>query len=189
MPLAMIEIDHSRYTKISRKNALALLEQAELTPDKFIAHKDKTFTAKFRRKRKSMFQSQSYEERIENAGEHRIAILKRPSVRMDRGPYMTMRFAFAALETLGLDKAKFAPKTPAKSNGRAKKAVPVANGKAKELVDPFAAIELTRMAHDVQNLTREAHKLAKDPNSQRAHLLVILEELEKHVDDLIKNIK
>jgi hypothetical protein len=182
----MIEIDIARYTKISRKNALAMLEQAQLTPDKFIAHKDKTFTAKFRRKRKTMFQSHGYEDRMEKAGEHRIAILKRPSVRIDRGPYITMRFAFTSLETLGLDKNKLTPKKAIVPNGKSK--AKTANGKA-ETVDPLTAIDVLAIALDIKNLAHEAHKLAKDPASHQAHLLIILDELEKHANDLLKKVK
>jgi hypothetical protein len=179
----MIEIDHTRYTKMSRQHALAFLERAELAPDKFIAHKDKTFTAKFRRRRKKMFQTHSYEERMEKIGDHRLAILKRPNVKLDRGPYITLRFAFASLESLGLDKSQFIPK---QANGSAK-AIP--NGKSNELIDPFAIVELSKMAHDIKNLAHEAHKLAKDPTKHHHHLLVLLEELEKHATELVKAIK
>jgi hypothetical protein len=180
----MIEIDITRYTKISRKNALALLEQAELKPDKFIAHKDKTFTAKFRRKRKTMFQSHGYEDRMEQAGNYRLAILKRPSVRIDRGPYITMRFAFTSLETLGLDKNKLTIKKATNGTSKSK----TANGKP-QMIDPFTAIDLLAVALDIKNLAHEAHKLAKDPASHQAHLLVILDELEKHANDLLKRVK
>lgn len=194
----MIEVNLTLYAKMSRKNALALLDEAELTPDKFIAHKDKTFTAKFRRKRKRMFQSHSYEDRMEEVGEHRVAILKRPSVGIDRGPYITMRFAFASLENLGLDKAAFVQKKVSKTKTKAKaktkavangKSKTVANGSAPALVDPFAKLDVSRMVHDVKNLAHEAHKLAKDANAPRAHLMVILEELEKHIDELVKAMK
>ncbi|NWF71081.1 MAG: hypothetical protein HXY40_18515 [Chloroflexi bacterium] len=177
----MIEIDTSRYSKISRGRALALLANAELIPDRFIAHKDKTFTAKFRRTRKGIFQSHHYEERMENGGDHMLAILKRPNVRIDRGPYITMRFAFAELAKLGLDKDRFAART---SNGKA----PAEKAKAApEPVDPFAFIELSRKVQDLKNLAHEANQLVKD-SAKQSQLVIILQELEKHTDELLATV-
>jgi hypothetical protein len=180
----MIEIDSRLYKKMSRKNALALLERAELAPDKFIAHKDKTFTAKFRRKRKRMFQTQGYEDRMEQFGDYQLAILKRPSVRIDRGPYITLRFAFAALDTLGVDKIKL-PTKKAVPNGKAKPAV---NGTG-EKIDAIGIGQLVRLAGDIKNLAHEAHKMAKEPEKHKHHLEVLLEELEKHADEMLKALK
>jgi arsenate reductase-like glutaredoxin family protein len=175
----MIEIDATRYSKMTRKRALALLERAELTPDKFIAHKDKTFTAKFRRKRKETFKDFHYEERMEKMGEHRLAILKRPNVRIDRGPYITMRFAFASLEQLGLDNIQLMTKGIL-TNGKTTQP-----GVSPDVIDPFTIIEIARLAQDLKNLAREASSLAKEENIRRDHLHIILDELNKHADELI----
>ena len=61
----MIEIDTARYARVTRGRALKLLEAANLAPDKFTAHRNGTFTAKYKRDRQPIFASHRYEERKE----------------------------------------------------------------------------------------------------------------------------
>lgn len=163
-----IDIDLKRYTKITRGRALALLAKAELTPDKFIAHKDKTYTAKFKRGRNL----NGAADRVEQVGGHVIAILKRPNPRFDRGPYVTLRFAVASLEQLGIDRKRLNTGVPHKRMTSKKARAP--------RVSPAVA------ARDVQALAAEALALAQD--GKHDQLGVILAELKLHADALVKTL-
>jgi hypothetical protein len=89
----MIELDMN-ITKVKRNQALDILKRANLFPDKFTAHRNLTFTARYRRDRAATFQSaDEFEARLEKA-DYRIAILKRPSPKLDRGGYITLQFTF-----------------------------------------------------------------------------------------------
>jgi hypothetical protein len=89
----LIEIP-SLKERVSRSQALATLRQANLLPDRFTAHRNGVFTAKYLRGRELVFLSDEYETKLESA-DRRVAILKRPSPKIDRGRYITLQFAFA----------------------------------------------------------------------------------------------
>jgi hypothetical protein len=82
-------------TRVPRKKALEILQHARLYPDRFTAHRNGIFTARYLRDREPIFQSlDEYESQLESA-DQRVAILKRPSPKLDRGRYMTLQFTFA----------------------------------------------------------------------------------------------
>ena len=89
----MIEIP-AFFTRVPRKQALNILQQARLYPDRFTAHRNGTFTARYLRGRELMFLSADYETQLDTT-DSRVAILKRPSPKLDRGRYMTFQFTFA----------------------------------------------------------------------------------------------
>ncbi|MCB9452794.1 MAG: hypothetical protein H6672_15250 [Anaerolineaceae bacterium] len=90
----MIELDMN-ITKVKRNQALEILRRAKLMPDKFTAHRNHTFTARYLRDRAEAFESaDEFEARLEKS-DCRIAILKRPSPRLDRGKYISLKFTFA----------------------------------------------------------------------------------------------
>jgi hypothetical protein len=84
----------SNLTKVKRDEALKILSQAKLPPDRFTAHRNGTFTARYLREWEKAFASDHYEQQLEKA-DARVAIYKRPSPKMDRGRYITLQFAFA----------------------------------------------------------------------------------------------
>lgn len=84
------------FTRIPRKQALEFLQTARLMPDRFTAHRNGTFTARYLRARELVFQSDECDVQLEKA-DNRVAILKRPSPQLDRGRYVTLQFSFAAL--------------------------------------------------------------------------------------------
>lgn len=90
----MIELDMN-ITKVKRNQALAILRRANLTPDRFTAHRNRTFTARYLRDRASVFQSVDEFESLLEKADCRIAILKRPSPKLDRGRFITLQFTFA----------------------------------------------------------------------------------------------
>ena len=94
----MVKIDPpSFFTHVTRRNALEILGRARLYPDRFTAHRNGTFTARYLRDKEPMFQShEEYEGQLEEA-DQRVAILKRPSPKLDRGRYVTLQFSFAAI--------------------------------------------------------------------------------------------
>lgn len=97
----MIELDMN-VTKVKRNQALALLSRADLIPDKFTAHRNRTFTARYLRDRAAAFESSDeFESRLEKV-DSRIAILKRPSPKLDRGRYITLQFTFAVFNPAAL---------------------------------------------------------------------------------------
>jgi hypothetical protein len=85
------------YLHLTRKQALDILSRARLSPDRFTAHRDHTFTAHYLRGRELIFMSDEFEGRLDSA-DKRVAILKRPCPKMDRGRYITLQFAFAPFE-------------------------------------------------------------------------------------------
>ncbi|MCB9456713.1 MAG: hypothetical protein H6671_12065 [Anaerolineaceae bacterium] len=90
----MIELDIN-ITKVKRNQALAILRRANLIPDRFTAHRNRTFTARYLRDRAPVFQSADEFETLLEKADCRIAILKRPSPKLDRGRYITLQFTFA----------------------------------------------------------------------------------------------
>lgn len=182
----MNEIDASRYAHVTRGKALQMLERAELKPDKFTAHRDRTFTAKYRRDRLPMF-SQRYEERMESASTSGVAIFKRPSSQIDRGPYVTLQFAVPERERLGLPPIK----VPRKRKSPAKAAsVPPAETFIKPS-DTSGVPLLTRLsnaARDMKQLIDYAHELIEKKDKPE-HLLVTLDELKKHADLLTSGLQ
>lgn len=83
-------------TRIPRKQALDILQRARLMPDRFTAHRNGTFTARYLRGRELVFLSEEYETQLDST-DKRVSILKRPSPKLDRGRYMTMLFTFATV--------------------------------------------------------------------------------------------
>ena len=92
--LMRIEIP-STFIRIARKDALTFLQNASLMPDRFTAHRNGTFTARYLRDRELEFQSDECDTLLEKA-DNRVAILKRPSPKLDKGRYVTLQFSFAA---------------------------------------------------------------------------------------------
>ncbi len=90
----MIELDMN-ITKVKRKQALAILRRANLIPDQFTAHRNRTFTARYLRDWTTAFQAVNEFESLLEKADCRIAILKRPSPKLDRGRYITLQFTFA----------------------------------------------------------------------------------------------
>lgn len=90
-----IEIPTS-FTRIPRRQALEFLQNARLMPDRFTAHRNGTYTARYLRARDLAFQNDECDMLLEKA-DNRVAILKRPSPQLDRGRYVTLQFSFAAL--------------------------------------------------------------------------------------------
>lgn len=170
----LIEIESNRYSRVKRAEALHILEQAKISPDRFVAHRDRTFTAKFERKRLDLFKSLDYEDRMELAAHHSVAIFKRPSQKIDRGPFITLRFGFVATDRLGLISSK-----PAE-NG---------NGAAHAHYDGDLAImsHLIGLARDIKQLTQYAHELVQTEN-RREHILVTLDELQKQVGNMSESL-
>lgn len=85
------------YLHLTRQQALDILSRARLSPDRFTAHRDRTFTAHYLRGRELIFMSDEFEGQLDSA-DKRVAILKRPCPKMDRGRYITLQFAFAPFE-------------------------------------------------------------------------------------------
>lgn len=159
----MIEIDRTRYSRVKRDAVLRILEQAEIKPDKFTAHRDKTFTARYTKDRLDTFSSLRYESQME-AVDNRIAILKRPNQKMDRGRYVTLKFAVADADQLGI-------------------AGPRANGGGKHHQEAANAAILSRLqgvSRDMRQLAQYAHELAAHTYSHK-HLTITLEELQKQI--------
>lgn len=84
-------------TRVSRKQALAILHSARLMPDRFTAHRNGLFTARYLRGRELVFLSDEYESQLDSA-DKRVSIIKRPSPKLDRGRYITLQFTFAIFE-------------------------------------------------------------------------------------------
>jgi hypothetical protein len=195
----LVEIDSSRYAKIARSRALAILERADLKPDRFTAHRDRSFTAKYLRDKQPLFTSHRYEERIEIAADNSVAIFKRPNKRTDRGRYITLKFAVAALDDLGLPKVKLTADGTALNNGAAKtKTSPKRKKAVKEVVTvekvvPVSADTslkpLASLAGDLKHLLHYARELvekleAATLDSQRKTILSTLGEAQKQGDAL-----
>lgn len=196
----MIEIDTARYAKVTRNRALQILEGADLKPDKFTAHRDRTFTAKYLRSRQSLFNTQRYEERMEVVGDKSVAIFKRPSTRMDRGPYITLKFAVAALDRLGLEMESHSPKAtvPAPEKKETPRPAVVELSPRKQTnghpTGDIALIHrLIGVSRDMKQLTHYAHDLAEkkaaSSESDHHHMLVTLEEMKKHVEELAQGLQ
>lgn len=166
-----IQIQH--YARVSRTVALQVLQKANLEPLKLTAHRDGTFTARYRRK--SILSPESYEHRIEFASEHPVAIFKRPNKLVDRGPYATLQFAFG--------KAAFAitarklPAQIAHSNGTVD-----APAASVTVLPPQTMALLTGEAHSIQQLSAEAERMFR--TEELDHLPVVLEELTRHAAQL-----
>lgn len=181
----MIEIDTARYARVTRGRALKLLEAADLAPDKFTAHRNGTFTAKYKRDRQPIFASHRYEERMEDAGNHDVAILKRPSPRIDRGPYITLKFAMAAVDRLGLHMEMVAKS----------KETDAKNGHAPTTLDAEKTALLKKLvgvSRDMTQLTQYAHELLNKGESEEArrkHLTVTLDEMQKHASTLLDGLQ
>ena len=163
----MIDIDTTLYQKVPRGKALAILEQAKMTPDDFTAHRDGTYTARYLRDRNDTLRTLGIEDRMERA-DRRVAILKRPSDALDRGRYVTLRFAVVKTETLGIRPKKETAK-PVEAD------VTVLRKQDKAVLDL-----LKRVATNMQQLTDYAQELAKECDN--SHMSVILEELEDQVE-------
>lgn len=160
-------IDRSRYSNVRRAQALRLLEQADLTPAKLTKHRDGTFTARYRRK--TMNAPESYELRLEKSSDHPVAIFKRPNKGVDRGPYVTMQFAFGPPEPL----RKVRASSKSVQNGSA----------APTVMQPELLALLGGIARDMQQLSREAEKMVRE-DAQQEHILVLLHELQRQSGDL-----
>ncbi|MBC7870533.1 MAG: hypothetical protein H7Y09_06810 [Chitinophagaceae bacterium] len=184
----MIEIDITRYAKVGRADVLALLESAQMTPDGLIAHRDRSFTARYLRDRSAHFESE-YESKME-AADRRFAIFKRPNKRLDRGRYLTLTFAMAETTKLGLPEVtKSKPKSaPAlKANGHSPKTsipvqtTPVPVPSVVTQIDTAMVVKmLQRVSNDMFQLVHHATELAtktKTDQPESEHLLTSLSEL------------
>lgn len=172
----MIEIDTHRYAKTDRAAALAILEKAQLLPDKLIAHRNRTFTARYHRDQAAVIS----DARIESV-DHRVAIFKRPSAGLDRGRYVTLTFALAQTDHLA---------QPAVSNGSTNGVADTpkaANGSAAHTPDTSMILKmLQRMTDDMLELIHYAdeltakatHGLSTGRRPEILHLKTTLDELE-----------
>lgn len=160
------DVDSKRYARLSRSATIRVLQKANLEPLKLVAHRDGTFTARYRRK--TALSPESYEHRLEFASEYPIAVFKRPNKSLDRGPYTTLQFAFGP---------KFTLKAATSNGGSTSKAADAA-ATAPELVT-----QLSEQVRNIQQLSTEAEQMVKDASRQE-HLLVILEELHHHATRL-----
>lgn len=156
----IIEVNSQRYARAGRAQALKMLEDAQLKPDKLIAHRDRTFTAKYEKGRAPLFGSLAYEARMEQNADQHLAIFKRPSPKLDRGPYITLRFSFVDTERLGI-----APETSSNGHHRG---------------DLALIIGLMGLARDMKQLTHYVHEEIAQ-NKNREHALIALKELEKNL--------
>jgi hypothetical protein len=169
---SMIPINEALYDKLPRGAALAILLRAGFAPDQFVAHRDGTYSAFYLRERQDQVVTPDFEARLEII-DRRVAILKRPSPAIDRGQYLTVRFAIASAVTLGITIEAPLARKPADEFAR-------------QAENPFHASALRPIKDALRDLTQLidfANDLAgRDPNSP--HLLVTLEEMRKHVSSL-----
>lgn len=177
----LIDIAHDRYSKITRQKALTVLESADIKPDKFTAHRDRTFTARYLRSRIDLFKSNKYEEQMEIAADNAVAIFKRPSKGIDKGKYVSLRFGFAAMERLGLHGIHL------KADGTADdEAVNATNGNGKSAPDADTGdvallFTLVGAARDMRQLVTYIRE-SIDDEKKAAHARVSLDELQKLVN-------
>ncbi len=165
----ILDIDMTRYVKVARGDALAILEQAKMIPDDFTAHRNGSFTARYLRDRTATLKTLGMEERIENI-DPRVAIFKRPSDKLDRGRYVTFKFAVASTRALGL------PETPIDKTPPTEPETTHLRKKDKAVLDM-----LTRVAENMQQLVDYAQELVVDtPKSD--HMTVVLDEIEAQVE-------
>lgn len=157
----MIEIDSARYAKVERGAVLAILAQAEVTPDKFVAHRNRTYTAQYLRDR-----TPNLDIGVIEAIDKRIAILKKPSETLDTGRYVTFKFAMAEPDKLGI---RMEIKPAKKRQVKPKKQTQNINNNVLGLV--------TSVARNMGQLTDFAHELASNGDKHK-HLLLTLEELQ-----------
>ena len=172
----MIDIDTKRYMKVARGDALAILEQAKMIPDDFTAHRNGSFTARYLRDRTATLRTLGMEERIENI-DPRVAIFKRPSDKLDRGRYVTFKFAVASVRAPGLPE-KMVDKTPPPEPQ-----VTMLRKKDKAVLEM-----LTRVAENMQQLVDYAQELVVD-TTKSDHMSVVLDEVEAQVELLRDGLK
>lgn len=166
----MIDFDSTRYVKVPRGDALAILSQAKMEPDDFTAHRDGSYTARYLRDRSTTLQTLGIEERIEKV-DPRVAIFKRPSEALDRGRYVTLRFAVAKANKIGLTETiiqKINPKPEAEVTQFRKK-------------DKAVLDMLKRVTENMQQLVDYAQELAKD-YPDHDHMDVVLGEVEAQIE-------
>lgn len=171
----MIEIDSTRYAKVGRGTVLAILAQAQVTPDKFTAHRNRTYTARYLRDRNTKLNIGEIE-----AIDQRIAILKKPSEKLDTGRYVTFKFAMASPEKLGI---RVESKQAKKLQVKPKKEIQNINSHVLGLVNS--------VARNMRELTNFAHELASTGDKHN-HLILTLEELQsqaKLLQDSLDHIK
>ena len=156
----LYEIDQARYVKVSRNSVLKLLERAGVKPDKFTAHRDHSYSAKYR-KRKGVLKPTEYEDLIEQASHHDIAIFKYPNRKVDKGWYVVLRFGFVAVDRLGIDG--------------------LSTSKSGQHGDLVALNQMVGATRDMKQLTQFAHELVEG-DGEKSHILVALDELQKEVN-------
>lgn len=170
----MIEIDSSRYAKVGRGIVLAILEQAKVAPDKFIAHRNRTYTAHYLRDRKPNLDISAIE-----SIDKRIAILKKPSDKLDTGRYVTFQFAMASPEKLGI---RIETKHISKRQVKIKKNTKNINENVLGLV--------TSVARNMKQLADFAHELLNNEDKHN-HLILTIEEIQsqaKLLQDSLRHI-
>jgi len=163
----MIEIDTTRYAKVGRGTALAVLEEAQVKPDKFIAHRNRTFTAQYLRDRNPNIDIGQVE-----AIDKRVAVLKNPSEMLDKGRYITFQFAMASPEKLGIKVEK--PKK------KVKETQVQINENVYKLVHG--------VARNMEQLANFAHNLATTEDKHN-HLVLTIEELQSQSKLLQESLK
>lgn len=82
-------------THVPRRQALDVLQRAHLMPDRFTAHRNGTFTARYLRDEALLKTPADHFESQLDSADRRVAILKRPSPKLDRGRWVTLQFTFA----------------------------------------------------------------------------------------------
>lgn len=164
----LIEVHSDQYTKPRRDDVIAMLTQARLKPDKLVAHRDRTFTASFLRDRAGSIRTQSIET-LDN----RVAILKRPEPKIDRGRYITLKLAFVNLDDIGIevkqDDDEEADDTSPNLPG------PTIIPRQEILVE-----RLKEVSKNMAHLVQYAHDITRNKHP-REHLLTILDEMQSQV--------
>jgi len=167
--VTLIDFDTTRYIRAKRSDVLDLLDEAGLTPDKLTAHRDRTYTACYTRDQLDAYATA--EKRLQSL-DGRVAIFKRPSDQLDRGQYLTFKFALADTAEIGI---------PASSNGSAEHQ-PGKTGKTALMT------RLNGITRDMRHLTDYAHEIAASYHTH-SHLAVTLEEMKKQVELLQDGLK
>ena len=164
----MIDIDKTRYIKVKRDEVLALLERAGIAPVKLVVHRDLTYTARYPRGADNQFDAA--ETKLEML-DNRVAIFKRPSKKLDRGSYLTLKFAIADVKGLGIS-------IGLNSNGNSKASAPKA-----EEGTIMILTRLVGISKNMHQLTTYAHELSSQYHTHR-HLVTLMDEMQKQIEML-----